>query len=246
MPAFCRAMSGGSASRNPTPAYDGATPRHTGIRNRFPPAANAPSGKTGNSETKSGKDCGLTTDSGSVSRKKTNRQPFSNTGLHRTVRANHSGFGKWKAKQRLFDTCRNGRKLRPAAPKNTVIIRLWINPFLRGGFEAFAFPRCSKSYAQRALAASLLAEGTSGCITSNFATIPVRPSAASRRSVPGYGAPESARSKSTAASPPAGDRLYVGQSGLSTRLFTPIASLCDTPIRSGRAKDRCYTARSGR
>ena len=56
MPAFCRAMSGGSASRNPTPAYDGATPRHTGIRNRFPPAANAPSGKTGNSETKSGKD----------------------------------------------------------------------------------------------------------------------------------------------------------------------------------------------
>ncbi len=70
MPAFCRAMSGGSASRNPTPAYDGATPRRTGIRNRFPPAANAPSGKTGNSETKFGKDCGLTTDSGSVSRKK--------------------------------------------------------------------------------------------------------------------------------------------------------------------------------
>ena len=47
MPAFCRAMSGGSASRNPTPAYDGATPRHTGIRNRFPPAANAPSAKPG-------------------------------------------------------------------------------------------------------------------------------------------------------------------------------------------------------
>ena len=70
MPAFCRAMSGGSASRNPTPAYDGATPRRTGIRNRFPPAASAPPGKPGKSETKSGKDCGLATDSGSASRKK--------------------------------------------------------------------------------------------------------------------------------------------------------------------------------
>ena len=39
---------------------------------------------------------------GAYPEKKTNRQPFSNTGLHRTVRANHSGFGKWKAKQRLF------------------------------------------------------------------------------------------------------------------------------------------------
>ena len=42
----------------------------TGIRNRFPPAASAPPGKPGKSETKSGKDCGLATDSGSASRKK--------------------------------------------------------------------------------------------------------------------------------------------------------------------------------
>lgn len=41
----------------------------TGIRNRFPPAASAPPGKPGKSETKSGKDCGLATDSGSASRK---------------------------------------------------------------------------------------------------------------------------------------------------------------------------------
>lgn len=245
MPAFCRAMSGGSASRNPTPAYDGATPRHTGIRNRFPPAANAPSGKTGNSETKSGKDCGLTTDSGSVSRKKTNRQPFSNTGLHRTVRANHSGFGKWKAKQRLFDTCRNGRKLRPAAPKNTVIIRLWINPFLRGGFEAFAFPHVPKVTHSAPWPPRCWPKVLPGCITSNFATIPVRPSAASRRSVPGYGAPESARSKSTAASPP-----QATDSTSASRGFPPGSSPRSHPSATRRsewwAKDRCYTARSGR
>lgn len=52
----------------PTPPTTVRT--RTGIRNRFPPAASAPPGKPGKSETKSGKDCGLATDSGSASRKK--------------------------------------------------------------------------------------------------------------------------------------------------------------------------------
>lgn len=91
-------------------------------------------------------------------------------------------------------------------------------------------PPCSKSYAQRALAAALLAEGEStlrniefcndtqsalGCIESLGATVRrvdehtlcVRGGLSPRR-----------------------DTLSVGESGLATRLFTPIASLWTEPI----------------
>ena len=114
--------------------------------------------------------------------------------------------------------------------KNTVIIRLWINPFLRGGFEAFAFPHVLKSYAQRALAASLLAEGTSRLHNIEFCD----DTRSAIRCIEALGARVRRTGERTleidGGLSPAGDRLYVGQSGLSTRLFTPIASLCDTPI----------------
>lgn len=78
----------------PTPAYDGTNPDRN--PEPFSACGKRPSRQAREVETKSGKDCGLATDSGAHPGK-TNRQPFSNTGLHRTVRADHSGFGKWKA-----------------------------------------------------------------------------------------------------------------------------------------------------
>ena len=90
-------------------------------------------------------------------------------------------------------------------------------------------PPCSKSYAQRVLAASLLAEGVStlhnidycddtrsalGCIrmlgaevTDNGSSLEVRGGLS-----------------------PHGGELHVGESGLAARLFAPIASLCGSPI----------------
>ena len=91
-------------------------------------------------------------------------------------------------------------------------------------------PPCSKSYAQRALAVSLLADGESvignlelcndtrsamRCVTALGGTI--REINESTYAVRGGLAPKS-------------DRLLVGESGLSTRLFTPLASLCSVPI----------------
>ena len=117
-------------------------------------------------------------------------------------------------------------KLRTAAPKNTVIIRIWINPFPRGGFEAFAFPHVPKVTHSAPWPPRCWPKVLPGCITSNFATIPVRPSAASRRSVPGYGAPESARSKSTAASPP-----QATNSTSASRAFHPALHPDRIPLR---------------
>ncbi len=91
-------------------------------------------------------------------------------------------------------------------------------------------PPCSKSYAQRALAAALLAEGEStlrniefckdtqsalGCIESLGAK--VRRADEHTLCVTGGLSPQS-------------DTLLVGESGLAARLFTPIASLCDRPV----------------
>lgn len=90
----------------PTPAYDGTNPD----RNPEPFSACGKRPSRQAREVRNEIRKGLRTRNRFRERipEKTNRQPFSNTGLHRTVRANHSGFGKWKAKQRLFDKCRNG------------------------------------------------------------------------------------------------------------------------------------------
>jgi 3-phosphoshikimate 1-carboxyvinyltransferase len=113
-----------------------------------------------------------------------------------------------------------------------------------GRVRGICIPPCSKSYAQRALAASLLAEGTSRLHNIEFCD----DTRSAIRCIEALGARVRRTGERTleidGGLSPAGDKLYVGQSGLSTRLFTPIASLCDTPI--GVAKDRCYTARSGR
>ena len=91
-------------------------------------------------------------------------------------------------------------------------------------------PPCSKSYAQRALAVSLLANGESrlrnidfckdtlsaiGCIESLGAEV-IRQDATTLLVRGGL--------------KPKSDSLFVGESGLATRLFTPIASLCSTPL----------------
>lgn len=91
-------------------------------------------------------------------------------------------------------------------------------------------PPCSKSYAQRALAAALLTEepvvlrnlefcddtrSAMRCIETLGATIEqVDPTTLSIRG----------------GLTPRGNRLDVGESGLSTRLFTPVAALCPTPV----------------
>ena len=237
-------MPGGSASRNPPDSclrrYEPGPESGTVFRLRQRPSRQA-------REVRNEIRKGLRTRNRFRERipEKTNRQPFSNTGLHRTVRANHSGFGKWKAKQRLFDKCRNGRKLRTAAPKNTVIIRIWINPFPRGGFEAFAFPHVPKSYAQRALAASLLAEGTSRLHNIEF----LRRYPFSHPLHRGARCPGTAHRRAHARN----RRRPLPQATNSTsasRGFPPGSSPRSHPSATRRsewwAKDRCCTARSGR
>ncbi len=91
-------------------------------------------------------------------------------------------------------------------------------------------PPCSKSYAQRALAVALLADGESTignlelcddtrsairCIEALGAEVPLIDDSTIR--VRGGLAPRT-------------DRLHIGESGLATRLFTPIASLHNQPI----------------
>ena len=100
-----------------------------------------------------------------------------------------------------------------------------------GSLRGALTPPSSKSYAQRALAASLLAEGRTvlrgvdrcsdtlaalGCIRDLGAAV-AEPDPTTIVVEGGF-APQS-------------DRLFVGESGLSSRLFTPIAALGDRPIR---------------
>ena len=99
-----------------------------------------------------------------------------------------------------------------------------------GEIQGELTPPCSKSYAQRALAAALLAEGESTlrnielcddtrsalrCIEALGAR--VRQADPTTLSIEGGLAPKV-------------KVLNVGESGLATRLFTPLASLCSTPI----------------
>ncbi len=91
-------------------------------------------------------------------------------------------------------------------------------------------PPSSKSYAQRAIAAALLAEGTS--VLSGVEMCD--DTAAALRVVQALGAKVENTAPGTYAVTggldPVSNTLDIGESGLSTRLFTPIASLCHTPV----------------
>lgn len=101
----------------------------------------------------------------------------------------------------------------------------------RGCVAGKITPPCSKSYAQRALAAALLANGETvlrnvefcsdtlsaiGCIESLGASV---------RRIDNH------TLVVTGGLSPRVDVLSVGESGLAARLFTPIAALCNRPIR---------------
>lgn len=111
-------------------------------------------------------------------------------------------------------------------------------------------PPCSKSYAQRALAASLLAEGRSTLHNLEFCddtlsamrcieTLGARITQLGSGTLAiegGIVATDSTNLRSAAERRggllhPASDTLHTGESGLSTRLFTPIAALTDRPMR---------------
>lgn len=100
----------------------------------------------------------------------------------------------------------------------------------RGHIAGVVTPPCSKSYAQRALAASLLVNGESTLRNVDFCNDTL----SAIRCIESLGATvqrESGRKLVVHGGlNPSGDTLYVGESGLATRLFTPIASLCSTPI----------------
>ena len=91
-------------------------------------------------------------------------------------------------------------------------------------------PPCSKSYAQRALAASLLCGETSVLRNLEFCD----DTRSALRCIETLGARVTRIGEETLSIEgglrPQGHTLRVGESGLSTRLFTPIASLCGTPI----------------
>ena len=91
-------------------------------------------------------------------------------------------------------------------------------------------PPCSKSYAQRALAAALLSEEVSVLRNIEFCD----DTRSALQCIETLGA-RVRRVDSTSLSiegglSPKGCVLNVGESGLSTRLFTPVASLCPTPV----------------
>jgi 3-phosphoshikimate 1-carboxyvinyltransferase len=99
-----------------------------------------------------------------------------------------------------------------------------------GAVEGAVDPPSSKSYAQRAIAAALLAEGSS--VLSGIEMCD--DTAAALRVVQALGARVEATAPATytitGGLAPLSDTLDIGESGLSTRLFTPIASLCHTPV----------------
>ena len=100
----------------------------------------------------------------------------------------------------------------------------------RGRLEGRISPPCSKSYAQRALALSLLAEGTSVLRNIEFCDDTL----SAMRCIESLGAHvariDETTLRVTGGFSPSGNVLDVGESGLATRLFTPIASLWHSPI----------------
>ena len=99
-----------------------------------------------------------------------------------------------------------------------------------GRLNGVVAPPCSKSYAQRALAVSLLAKGRSMLRNMDFCNDTL----SALRCIEMLGAKVERTDDSTivvdGGLAPQSDSLCVGESGLSARLFTPIASLCKTPI----------------
>lgn len=100
----------------------------------------------------------------------------------------------------------------------------------RGRLEGRITPPCSKSYAQRALALSLLAEGKTTLRNIEFCDDTL----SAMHCIEALGA-EVVRTDATTLAvtggfSPKADTLNVGESGLATRLFTPIASLWDRPV----------------
>ena len=100
----------------------------------------------------------------------------------------------------------------------------------RGRLSGVATPPCSKSYAQRALAAALLAEGETVLRNLDFCDDTLSAIA----TIEALGAEVERLDERTVkvrgGLSPKGDTLNVGESGLATRMFTPIASLCNSPI----------------
>ena len=91
-------------------------------------------------------------------------------------------------------------------------------------------PPCSKSYAQRALAAALLTEEPVVLRNLEFCD----DTRSAMRCIETLGATIEQADPTTLSIrgglTPRGNRLDVGESGLSTRLFTPIAALCPTSV----------------
>lgn len=99
-----------------------------------------------------------------------------------------------------------------------------------GRLQGVVQPPCSKSYAQRALAAALLTRGST--LLSNLEFCDDTQSA--MRSIEALGAEVERLGEDTltiqGGLSPQKDLLWVGESGLSARLFTPIAALWGEPI----------------
>ena len=100
-----------------------------------------------------------------------------------------------------------------------------------GSVRGALTPPCSKSYAQRALAASLLSEERT--VLHNIEYCDDTRSAL--RCIETLGAEVTHTDEHTllirGGLHPRSRVLEVGESGLATRLFTPIAALCGTPVR---------------
>ena len=100
----------------------------------------------------------------------------------------------------------------------------------RGQIAGVVTPPCSKSYAQRALAAALLADGETILRNLDFCDDTL----SAIRVIETLGAEVERLDERTVkvrgGLAPKSNTLNVGESGLATRMFTPIASLCDMPI----------------
>ncbi len=101
---------------------------------------------------------------------------------------------------------------------------------LAGRLNGTVTPPPSKSYAQRALAVALLSKGESTLGNIEFCD----DTRSAMRMIEALGATVEQIDESTlkvkGGLNPLSSSLFVGESGLATRLFTPIASLCDMPI----------------
>lgn len=99
-----------------------------------------------------------------------------------------------------------------------------------GRLQGSVQPPCSKSYAQRALAVALLANGKSVLRNMDFCNDTL----SALNCIKMLGAKVERTEEHTivveGGVKPQGNLLSVGESGLSARLFTPIAALCSEPI----------------